>query len=105
MVASPLSKLTRAVSRPVRTFVNEHVAAIKDEIRRSEAANDAATGALQARLDAVEAALTTLTAEVERVCARVDLMRDEVNELRVTHDQVLAVVAALVERPEPPPNP
>lgn len=102
MERNPISTSLRALTAPVRGFVDRRVDAVTGEVRqqageRRDEIVDAIT-----RIDQAHTALVAdLTARVDELTARVDDMSQMLLELRATNDQLLAVVAASTERPDP----
>ncbi|MFT7394642.1 MAG: hypothetical protein ACI83Y_002321 [Candidatus Azotimanducaceae bacterium] len=104
----PRTRLTnpaRSVTSPVRRYINEHFEAVKDVVReRSQAVEDS----LLPRIDAVRSEATVnvtesiaaITELVDDRMRQVEALEVKVTELQATNDQLLAIVAELVKRPD-----
>ena len=102
MKRNPISTALRGLTAPVRGFVDRRVDAVTVEVRqqageRRDEVVDAITRVDQAHT----AQVAELTAKVDELTARVDELSQTLHELRATNDQLLAVVAASTERPDP----
>lgn len=102
MERNPISTALRAVTAPIRGFADRRVEVVTGEVRRvaGERRNevvDAITRVDQAHT----VQLAELTAKIDELTAQVDDMSQMLLELRATNDQLLAVVAASTERPDP----
>lgn len=92
-------------SDPIRTYFNRHFEAVKDEVRRRTADAHEQTVEAVARVDASEAErVEQLSGKVDELSQQIDELADLVGELRATNDQLLAIVAQRVERPDGPPT-
>ena len=102
MKRNPISRALRGLTAPVRGFADRRVDTVTQEIRqqageRRDEVVDAITRVDQAH----SAQVAELSAQVAELRSRVDEMSRTLLELRATNDQLLAVVAASTERPDP----
>ena len=108
MPQMPRTRLTnpaRSATSPVRRYINEHFEAVKEVVReRSQAVEDSLLPRIEAvRSEATANATESLAAITELVDDRmrqVAALEVKVTELQATNDQLLAVVAELVKRPD-----
>lgn len=101
MPTNPLTATTRAVFRPVRTFFNLHFESVKDEVRQRNGDQTAAIASIveDVLLPAVEAVRAEVNGLAEQQRCAIAL-ENALVELRQTNDQLLAVLAEFVKRPD-----
>ena len=112
-----LASAARSVTSPLRGYLNEHFEAVKEDGRErtsrqtaelSGAIASAVEGALLPRIDAIRAeatvlaseSLSAITAILDDRMQRVTALETTIAELQATNDQLLAIVAELVKRPD-----
>ena len=116
----PRTRLTnpaRSVTNPVRRYINEHFEAVKEVVRERtahqttelrQALAAAVEDSLLPRIDAVRAeatanateSLAAITELFDDRMRQVAALEVKVTELQATNDQLLAIVAELVKRPD-----
>ena len=119
MPSNPLASAARTVTQPMRSFLNSHFEAVKNEIR---ARNGEQTAQLDRSITAATHAAVLPQIEASRVEAnaraehatfttaerfdeqrhRLDAMAATLADLQHTNDQLLAVVSELVKQPDGP---
>lgn len=110
MPTNPLAATARAVSQPVRGFLNVHFESVKDEVRER---NGEQTVTLQQTIASIIEDLVLPPMEAARAQAdglaelfteqhrRTIALEEVIVELRQTNDQLLAVLAEFAKRPDP----
>ena len=119
MPSNPLATAARTVTQPMRSFLNLHFEAVKNEVRVRSSEETAALHQIVAslvenvvlpRLDAARSEAAASAAQSAASIAdlvveqrdRLTALEKSLAELRQTNDQLLAVVSALVKRPDGP---
>ncbi|MEO6654433.1 MAG: hypothetical protein ABIP17_17475 [Ilumatobacteraceae bacterium] len=102
MSGSPLRRIARGATAPVRGYLNEHFEMVKDEVRRTSALTPPPVAvAIPAAVD--DSASWVRVAELENTIAELSLyqtrvitrMTDEVAELNVRFDELERIVRQL----------
>lgn len=102
MKRNPISTALRALTAPVRGFADRRVDVVTAEVRQQAGGRrDEVVEAITRVDQAHTAQVAELSAKVDELTARVDEMSQTLLELRAINDQLLAVVAASTERPDP----
>lgn len=87
----------------MRNYVNDHFEAVKDEVRRQVSdRGDEIVRVVGEHADAGARRSAELSSSIAALESEIGELRRELLELRTTNDQLLAVVAAMTERPDPP---
>jgi len=93
---SRTTRIARALSGPVRNYVNRHSEALKDEVRRDGMAT-------RSQMAASTSQVETNTAEcVAALSRQVDELDRRLAEIHLAVRQMAAVLAADAERPDGP---
>lgn len=94
MSGSPVGRVARAATAPVRGYLNNHFEMVKDEVRRARPQVDVDMSAAWDTLVELENALAELSLHQGRILSRVS---DQVTELTTRIDDLERIVHQLAD--------